>query len=169
MATYRKKTNTSSNLAGYLERYWIVILGCVLVLPMVYNYIKKFLQSQSDDDADRIAKNPVSLKKAMDDFWEAGDYNTFVSRDDLQHYAKVIYESFCIPENWYDWFLPNYWGEDDETAYKAILASFGGIFDSDAYDYVAGCYQLITGSARRDLANDINKYLDDKYKKNLYF
>lgn len=169
MATYKKKNNTLSNLAGYLERYWIVILGCILVLPMIYNYLKNFLQTQADSQADKIAEDPVLLKDSMDDIWDAGNYQTFVQRDELQYYAKIIYDSFHIPTKWYHWVFPNYWVEDDETAYKAILASFGGIFDSDSYDYVALCYASISGSAKRDLAKDINKYLDKKYTKNFYF
>lgn len=160
MAAVRTKKQGEFNWLTLVQK-GLLVLGIILVIPWVWKYIKAFFQSEQDAIEDAIADDPARLQDAMD------DVNDGMLTKDASVYqlaAKKIYEAFNIPRHWYDWLLPTTWWEDDKAAYEAILESTEGFMGND-FDYMAECYKLISGSSKRDLYRDMEKYLDDKYKK----
>lgn len=165
MAGYRTTNRGGFDTAPFQKiLYWVVLVFSVaLIFPLIWKLIRKFIQNEQDSQADDIAENPQRLSDILEayrqQYFPNLPYNTefYLSR------AKQIYTNLGIVRHWWEWLLPSRWFENDKKVYVAYMSATGGVL-GDEHDFLAYCYQMYSGSAKRDLLTDMAKHLDTDYQ-----
>jgi len=150
----RKYTNKNPDNKGFLyiiEKYWLVILGFLFVLPIIQRYYQDAQQKGSANILDNEVKDlknqnktPQTQQIALDKITRRVDVQT-IARN-LAHHLGTIY-------SFYD---PRHWSENDELAYKELAK----IKQPTTVTLVSQCYFLLTGEK---LIDDVKRLLDQKY------
>lgn len=152
-------------IAEFLNKYWVLVLGIIFVVPFIIKYVKAFaVETVADkidavttvNNAENAVNSPVIQKtKAQVIF---AKYKTPVAlQNERLGNATNIFHNLGLAyagNTWFDFGInPKSWSENDDEVGK-ILKRQGNNLDTIAELY----YGVITQS--RNMKNDILKYCD---------
>lgn len=169
MATVTK-TNYSTranNVAGFVEKYWMHILGAIVLIPWIIKYLRKMnwsLEEQTEEHEKDIQFKETRDPEILDQMCRQV-YNAWKARPGVvMNYGyetlkgaaiKLSHDLGTVYSDTPDWWCvldPRGWSENDKGAYETCVAVW------DDLQTVAQMYWCCT--RRRNLTNDLNKYLD---------
>jgi len=164
----RLNIDRTSKIMGVLSDYWLLIIGALIAIPLLYKYYMNFVSTSaenavvnSEKDMQTANQSPVTQSQGL---------NKITTRLEVQQIAKNVAHHFgtdiLTKEASSDWFglgvllHPTSWSENDQEALIELLK----VKQPLTVPLVISCYYFIT---RRDLKNDIKSYLPDSYIKQL--
>lgn len=158
MATVRRtnKNPVSSGFLSIIERYWIVLLGLVFAVPMLFRYLK---DSQTADTVNNAQENIKALQvQNLDVTTQLQGLNKITTRLDIQNIARNTAINLGVvigTSSWLDLFNYKTWTENDQLVFDELKK----IKQPSSVILTAKCYQFLTS---RNLMDDVKKYLDSE-------
>jgi hypothetical protein len=152
----------------FLEKYWLVILGLIIAVPWIKNYLAEMEAKNKKDALENVVeekekiyesnkeikllenKNPLTQKEKR--LKITGSSELWAASEKLAHDFGVKYSD---AGNWYDFLKPRGLTENDESIRNTLL-KYRNYFSIIEKLY----FQVDTNS--RSLRADILKYLDQK-------
>ncbi len=163
--------DSTSKILGVLSKYWFLFVGLIFLIPLVVKYYKAFVSTQAEKDLlaqEKLLKNANASPQTQIQI-----LNTITTRSDVQSIAKNVAKHLGTDvltkeaiTDWFSgdslsaWLSPSAWTENDNDAFLELLK----VKQPQTVILVVNCYYIIT---RRDLKNDIKKYLPTDYIKKL--
>lgn len=158
VANYRNKNR--SQLDGFfdwIKTNWIFVLGALLIVPLVYRYLKDQVQLNKLQNEDIKGENQVIDN--VNPVIRETNANAITTRVDVQNAASELAHhlgtKYSDTGNWYDIFNPRGWTENDVEVLKILK------YQVNNFHLVEKLYfQVYT--KRKNLKDDVNKLLDSK-------
>lgn len=167
----RLSIDSTSKFLGVLSKYWFLFVGLIFLIPLVIKYYKAFISTQAEKDIlaqEKLLKNANTSPQTQTDI-----LNTITTRKDVHSISKNVAKHLGTDvltkeatTEWFSgdslsaWLSPSAWTENDNDAFLELLK----VKQPQTVVLVVNCYYIIT---RRDLKNDIKKYLPTDYIKKL--
>jgi len=187
MATVTKTNyNTrANNIAGFVEKYWMHIIGAIVVIPWLMKYLRKMnwsLEEQTEnhekDELFRENKNPTKLNAKYQDYLQA--YGIDAGSEEGQRligFAQSLAADtgfiYSDTDNAWSVLDPRGWTENDGAVYNTCINIMNGDDSGTGGDFaiVQELYFIYTRS--RLLQSDVVKVLDgnliDNLRSNSYY
>lgn len=153
MQRRNNKKGPVQNVLDFLQRNWLVLLGCIVAYPLVVRLMRMAEAKDKVAEADAQTKEQEALNKIPSAQRQA--LNEITSNTGYHVAAKSIFDDTGFAYDWYD---PRRWSENDKAVFDAIDKSPCGI---NIDDTLIDCYALISGN--RHLFNDLKQVLDEDY------
>jgi hypothetical protein len=139
-----------------IQKYWVVILGLILGIPVIMRYLRDAETLGNKNNAEEKEKdlvvsngNPISQLVELNKITSNQFYHNLARN--LAIHLKTDIQTKEAP--WYAYLNPFSWSENDEKAYNQLkqIANVG------QRTTVVKCYYVLT---RRNLLDDVKKMLD---------
>ncbi|TRX16737.1 hypothetical protein [Flavobacterium franklandianum] len=155
-----RKANQPVNKGFFaiIERYWLVILGLILLIPVLFRYLKDSnTKSEVNEVEEQIKLNnvvnlsPVTQLEALSKIEPNQAYHNWARS--IAHHLGTLYLN---QGNWYDFANPKSMTENDQEAYK-LLAQ---ITNTGQKKILSELYFTLTA---RNLSTDVTSLLDKEF------
>ncbi|MDD5151424.1 MAG: hypothetical protein PHC28_13280 [Flavobacterium sp.] len=154
MATVRKASGNSvkSGFLDIIERYWVVMLGLVFGVPVLFRYLRDSQTKDTVNNAEEAVKTQQGLTTVLNK-----DYTTQLtglSKITTLLYIQTVARNVSVilmtdkPDTWTNSINPLYWFPDSNDLYRNLSQ----IKSQNALNLTAKCYQFLTN---RNLLNDV--------------
>ncbi|RWX00401.1 hypothetical protein [Flavobacterium cerinum] len=151
----KKTESPMQGVLDFLAKNWLMLVGIFIAYPFIKRYIDNTAIDDLQSQSNALRDNPQELDNAL---------NQLTTDKDYHNAAKIIYQSYSIPKDNWDWLKPSMWTENDEDAYLAITSIAKG---KEVPQLLYDAYRLVSGN--RDLFQDSQKYLDEDYFKIIFW
>ncbi|WP_220761838.1 hypothetical protein [Flavobacterium sp. UMI-01] len=142
---------------NWLKTNWFFVLAILLVLPLVYRYLKdqiqlNKLQNEEIKGENQLVDNVNPIVRTQNANQITLDKGVQNAAADLAHHLGVKYSD---AGHWYDFLNPRGWTENDAEVLRILK------YQVRNYHLVERLYYEVY-TKRRNLKDDVNKLLDSK-------
>ena len=153
----RNQPTMWADFIEWLKKNWLFVLGAIFVIPWVIRYVKQQNQALKEQTAD--IKSDVKIIENKDPQIQKNNADKITVRADIQATARDLAHHLGVKYsdagNWWDFLNPKGWTENDKEVLRLVKFQVNNIhLVKRLY------YEVYTKS--RNLADDVNKLLDDK-------
>ncbi len=160
-----RKTNSKSLVnSGFLdiiERYWMVLLGLVLAVPVVLRYLKDSQVKNEVNDLeeqiklnDAINLSPITQLSALNKITTNQTYHNWARS--LAHNLGTLYQT----KGFWSFLDPKGWTENDQNVYDLLV----NVQNAGQKRTLSELYFTLTS---KNLNEDVVRLLDDELLKKL--
>lgn len=157
---YNRRNSSRSQLNGFvdwLKINWVIVLGALLVVPLVYRYLKDQIQISKVQNEDIKGEN--QMLDNVNPETRTNNANKITTNKAIQNAAADLAHNlgtkYSDTGNWWDIFNPRGWTENDAEVLKILK------YQVRNYHLVERLYFEVY-SKRHNLKDDVNKLLDAK-------
>lgn len=150
------KNSVNSGFLSILERYWLVILGLIFLIPVILRYLRDSQTKSQINDLQEIEKLLVANNE--NPFNQSQVLNTITVNPFYQNLARNIAIDLGTnirvkDASFWNLINPKGWTENDAKVFNHLKS----ITNSGQRTTVVNCYYVLT---RRNMMDDIKTLLD---------
>jgi hypothetical protein len=165
-----QQKSMGAKFMDFIAKYWVWILGIIILLPWLIKYAKKMFASIEETNQElekdalfRENTNPQVLNDKFDaalDNYERSGGLIYGTREQVKLAARQLADSlgtlYWDTDKWWSVFDPRGWTENDIATADILIENRSDI------NPIGICYTIVT--RQHDLTADIIKYLNPQQK-----